>query len=74
MSPNSLARLVAKLRDFLLAFGVTAITTVILFLLRERFSASTVALLYLVPVLVCTTFWGFWPGILSAFIAFLAFC
>jgi two-component system sensor histidine kinase KdpD len=74
MTSSSLKHwLIAKLRDFILALGVIAITTVTLFLVRERFSASTVALLYLVPVLVCTTFWGFWPGILSAFIAFLAY-
>ena len=48
---SSLPRLVARLRDFLLAFGVIAVTTVILFLLRERFSTSTVALLYLVLTL-----------------------
>lgn len=73
MSSNFLPRLVARLRDFILAFGVIAVTTVILFLLREDLSTSTVALLYLLPVLICTTLWGFWPGISSAFIAFLAY-
>jgi two-component system sensor histidine kinase KdpD len=73
MSSSPLPRLVARLRDFLLAFGVIAITTVILFLLREDLSTSTVALLFLLPVLICTTLWGFWPGILSAFLAFLAY-
>src|SRR4030067_645435 len=72
-SSSSKHWLIAKLRNFILAFSVISVTTLILFLLRERFSASTVALLYLVPVLICTTFWGFWPGILSAFIAFLAY-
>ena len=64
---------IAKLRDFLLAFTVIAVTTVLLFLLRDHLSPSIVALLYLLPVLISTTLWGFWPGIFSAFIAFLAY-
>lgn len=73
MSSNSLGSLLAKPRHFLLAFGVIGVTTAILFLLREQLSTSTVALLYLLPVLICTTLWGFLLGILSAFIAFLAY-
>jgi two-component system sensor histidine kinase KdpD len=73
MSTSSLPRLAAKLRDFLLAFAVIAVTTLVLFLLRDHLSTSTVALLYLLPVLISTTLWGFWPGIISAFIAFLAY-
>jgi two-component system sensor histidine kinase KdpD len=64
---------VVKLLNGLLAFGVIAITTLILFPLRGYLNTSTVALLYLLPVLISSTLWGFWPGILSAFIAFLAY-
>lgn len=73
MSTSSMHGLLAKLRDLFLAFVVIALTTLVLFPLREYLSASTVALLYLLPVLISTTLWGFWPGILSAFIAFLAY-
>jgi two-component system, OmpR family, sensor histidine kinase KdpD len=73
MSKSPLPRLVVKLRDLLLAFVVIAVTTLILFPLREYLSPSIVALLYLLPVLISTTLWGFWPGIISAFIAFLAY-
>lgn len=62
-----------KLRDGVLAFGVIALITLALFPLRAWLSTSTVALLYLLPVLISTTLWGLWPGILSAFIAFLAY-
>ncbi|MBN1147650.1 MAG: DUF4118 domain-containing protein [Anaerolineales bacterium] len=44
-----------------------------LFLLRDRLNTSTVALLYFLPILVSTTLWGLWPGVLSAFAAFLAY-
>lgn len=63
----------AKLRDGGLAFGVIALITLILFPLQGLLSTSTVALLYLLPVVISTTLWGLWPGILSAFIAFLAY-
>jgi two-component system, OmpR family, sensor histidine kinase KdpD len=66
-------RLIRNLRDFLLAFGVVAAITLILLLLPEGLSTTTVALVYLLPVLICTTLWGFWPGISSAVIAFLAY-
>ncbi len=64
---------IVKLRDILLAFAVIAVTTMVLFLLREHLSPSIIALLYLLPVLISTTLWGLWPGIFSAFIAFLAY-
>lgn len=65
--------LVVKLRDGALAFAVIAAITLLLFPLRAWLSTSTLALLYLLPVLISTTLWGFWPGILSAFLAFLAY-
>jgi len=51
----------------------TLLTTVLLFFLRDLLSTSTVALIYLIPVLVSTTLWGLSPGLVSGFSAFLAF-
>ena len=51
----------------------TLLTTVLLFFLRDLLSTSTVALIYLIPVLVSTTLWGLSPGLISGFSAFLAF-
>lgn len=62
-----------RLLEYFLAAAITAILTTVLFFLRERLNTSTVAVLYLLPVLISTTFWGLWPGVLSAFIAFLAY-
>jgi two-component system sensor histidine kinase KdpD len=44
-----------------------------LFLLRESLSTSIVALLFLVPVMISTSLWGLFPGVISAFSAFLAY-
>jgi two-component system sensor histidine kinase KdpD len=50
-----------------------AFTTAILFILRDRLNTSTIALLYLLPVLISTVFGGFGPGVFSAFLAFLLY-
>lgn len=57
----------------LAAVVMVAATTVPLFLLREYLSASTLSLLYLIPVLMSTTLLGLSPGLLAGFFAFLAF-
>lgn len=41
--------------------------------MRQELSTTTISLLYLMPVLISTTLWGLWPGIFSAFTAFLAY-
>ncbi len=50
-----------------------ALITAILFSAREKLNTSTIALLYLTPVLISTTLWGLWPGVFSAIAAFLAY-
>lgn len=62
-----------QLLGFGLALLVTALTTLVLFFLREDLNTSTVALLYLIPVLVSTSLRGLWTGVFSAFAAFLAY-
>ncbi|NUM43170.1 MAG: DUF4118 domain-containing protein [Anaerolineales bacterium] len=51
---------------------ITLLTTAILFFIRDFLSTSTIALVYLIPVLVSTTLWGLSPGLVSGFSAFLA--
>lgn len=58
---------------YLLAIGLVALTTLILFLLRDVLNTPLIALLYLLPVGLTTAFWGLAPGIVSALFAFLGF-
>jgi two-component system sensor histidine kinase KdpD len=67
---NLIAR---RILGFILAIFITSTMTVLLFLIRDRLNTSTVALLYFLPVLISTTLWGLWPGVLSGFAAFLAY-
>ena len=62
-----------QLLGLILAILITSLTTASLFLLRDQLNTSTVALLYFLPILVSTTLWGLWPGVLAAFAAFLAY-
>lgn len=57
----------------LLALAATLLITLVLYPFRKDLSTSTVALAYLLPVLISTTLWGLGPGIVSAFVAFLAY-
>ena len=58
---------------FILAMVLIFLTTGILFLFRSGLNTSTVALLYFLPILISTTLWGLWPGVFSAFTAFLSY-
>jgi two-component system sensor histidine kinase KdpD len=61
------------LYNYLMAVAVVAAVTLLLFILRPYLSTSTVALIYVLAVLVITTWLGFGPGLLSGFLAFLCF-
>ena len=58
---------------YLLAWGLTALVTAILFTLRENLDTTLVALLYLIPLGLITAFWGLGPGLTSALVTFLTF-
>ncbi|HLF27692.1 MAG TPA: DUF4118 domain-containing protein [Anaerolineae bacterium] len=58
---------------YLLAFFAAALTTVVLWILRDSLSTPIVALLYLLPVVLTTATWGFGPGVAAGLCAFLAF-
>lgn len=66
-------RVVGLVYPYTLSLLVTVLTTGLLFVLRSSISSAVVALLYLLPVGMSTFMWGLGPGILAAFVAFLAF-
>lgn len=57
----------------LLLFATVPLVVFILFPLREGLSTTTVALIFLLPVLINTTYGGLAAGIFTAFAAFLAY-
>jgi hypothetical protein len=57
--------------QYILAFGVITVVTGLLFSLREDLDTTLVALLYLIPLGLITSYWGFGPGITSAVAAHL---
>lgn len=50
-----------------------AVTTLILKPIEPNLEIQLITLLYLLPVILSTVFWGLTPGVLAAFLAFLAF-
>lgn len=58
---------------FLAACACVILTQLILQPFRYFLDIQTVALLYLLPVMVSTALWGLMPGILAALIAFFVF-
>lgn len=58
---------------YVLAFGIIAFVTAILFTLRDALDTTLIALLYLIPLGMITAFWGLGPGITSALLCFLTF-
>ena len=59
--------------QYSLGFFTFAITTGLLYLLRDYLDTPLIALLFLLPVGINTAFWGLGPGILSALSAFFGF-
>ena len=57
----------------ILALGTVLLSTGVLFLLRSNLNTSTIALLYLLPVLLSTMLWGLAPGLSAGTLAFLTF-
>ncbi|TLN27289.1 DUF4118 domain-containing protein, partial [bacterium] len=50
-----------------------AVTTLILKPIEPYLEIQLITLLYLLPVILSTVLWGLTPGVLAAFLAFLAF-
>lgn len=66
------SNLTQNLVHYLGALVVTALTTLLLYSLQSYLNTSTIALVFLLPVLVSTTLWGLGPGLVSGFLAFLS--
>lgn len=66
-------KLLAVSVTYLYAAAAVAVVGAALFLFRAALNTSTVALLFLIPVLASTTLWGLGPGILSAILTFLSY-
>ncbi len=75
MTVNSMriSPLLLNIWKMIFSFLLIVFTTAIFFVLRDELDTTLVALLYLIPLGLITAFWGLWPGIISALIAFLTF-
>ena len=58
---------------YLAALLINLIITLPLYLMRDRLNISTIALVYLLPVLLCTIYGGLIPGLIAGLSAFLLF-
>jgi two-component system sensor histidine kinase KdpD len=63
----------SRILHYVLAVGLIAAVTAVLVILRDRLDTTLVALLYLIPLGVITTWWGLGPGITGALLAFFTF-
>ncbi|MFT3894367.1 MAG: DUF4118 domain-containing protein [Anaerolineales bacterium] len=58
---------------YIVALGLIATVTAILFILRDLLDTTLIALIYLIPLGTITARWGLAPGIASAVATFFAF-
>ena len=63
----------SRLGQYILAFLLIAVITIIFFALRDVLETTLIALLYLIPLGIITAYLGLGPGITSALITFLTF-
>jgi two-component system sensor histidine kinase KdpD len=66
-------KIVAQLLRYLAAVLVIAAVTLLLQTFKPEWTNQVIVLIYLLPVMLSTVLWGLVPGILAAFLAFLAF-
>lgn len=62
----------ATLLQYLLSILVIAVTTGLLWAFQRQLSTQVIALIYLLPVVLCARLWGLGPGILAATCSFLS--
>jgi len=58
---------------YLAVLVCVALVTIVLLLFRPFLEIQLIALLFLLPVMISTVFWGLTPGVLASFLAFLGF-
>jgi len=52
---------------------IIAVVTILLKVVESTLEIQIIALIYLLPILICTVFWGLTSGILAGLLAFLTF-
>jgi two-component system, OmpR family, sensor histidine kinase KdpD len=62
-----------RLEQYFLSILMVAVMTTILKVFEGSLSIQTISLIFLLPVVVSTTTWGFGAGVLSAFFTFSSF-
>lgn len=67
------ASIISRSLEYLVAFSLLSIITLMFFILRSVLDTTAVALLYLIPIGLITARWGFAPGITSAVVTFFVF-
>lgn len=73
MKKSANRKIFQLLINYLVALLTSIAITIPLIWLRDRLNISTVALVYLLPVLFSTVIWGLIPGLLSGLAAFFLF-
>jgi two-component system, OmpR family, sensor histidine kinase KdpD len=66
-------RFASAIARYLLVISTLGLTTVPLFLQRSALNTSTVAIVFLLPVLISAMLWGLGPAIVASLLAFLAY-
>ncbi|MHB8857711.1 MAG: DUF4118 domain-containing protein [Bellilinea sp.] len=66
-------KIMGLLLRFLAAILTIAVITLVLQAFQPEWTNQVIVLIYLLPVMLSTVLWGLVPGILAAFLAFLAF-
>ncbi|HNB50885.1 MAG TPA: DUF4118 domain-containing protein [Anaerolineales bacterium] len=67
-----MAKVSPPILKYVFALLVTLLTIALLFFMQGFLTPSTVALVFLIPMLISTTLWGLGPGLVSGFSASLA--
>jgi two-component system, OmpR family, sensor histidine kinase KdpD len=70
---NRFFRILPLLTPYILVLMVVLGSAGVLELLRSMLNPTSIALLFLLPVGICTALWGLGPGVMAAICAFLAF-
>ncbi len=70
---GSSSGIIHRILPYVFVFLLVSLCAALLFPFRSRLNPTTLALIFLIPVLICTTSWGFGPGITSAILTFLQY-
>jgi two-component system, OmpR family, sensor histidine kinase KdpD len=73
MKPFTINTIPRLILSYLGTILIISLVTVLLKVVEKALEIQIIALLYLLPVLICTVFWGLTSGILAGLLSFLAF-